>query len=199
LYWQKYAEYNSNFSNCYAFARGKEKEFAELINQKSATETKKTIAAKERELDKSTRRVAELKTLFKRVYEDNVLGRVSDEQFQMLSSSYNDEQHLLEVSVKNLRTEIETLKDNALNADRFIGLAKQITDIAELTPDVLHMFVSRIEVGEKVRAEGAKKRSHSYTQAVTIYFTHIGKLGNDDDSTARHEEVTHRQELATAV
>ena len=53
----------------------------------------------QRELDKMVKRNAELSVLFKRLYEDNVLGKISNEQFRMLSADYNAEQKQLAASI----------------------------------------------------------------------------------------------------
>ena len=45
------------------------------------------------------RRRNELTALFKRLYEDNVLGRVTNEQFRLLSADYNAEQRKLDEAI----------------------------------------------------------------------------------------------------
>ncbi|MEG6523893.1 hypothetical protein [Desulfotomaculum sp. 1211_IL3151] len=57
------------------FARQKETLFAEYINRKNSIELRKEINSLQRELDTSKRRDDELTALFKRLYEDNVLGQ----------------------------------------------------------------------------------------------------------------------------
>ena len=57
----------------------KERQFAAYINQKNSAELRQEINRILRELDTMKRRSAELAKLFKRLYEDNVLGRVTDE------------------------------------------------------------------------------------------------------------------------
>lgn len=54
-------------------AQSKEREFAEYINQKSASENRKELSAKQREHNRLLKRKTELNALFKRMYEDNVL------------------------------------------------------------------------------------------------------------------------------
>ena len=48
--------------------------------------------------------------LFKKLYEDNVLGRVTNEQFRMLSDIYNQEQREIKETVPKLQERIEDLK-----------------------------------------------------------------------------------------
>ena len=74
------------------FARMKERQFAQYINQRNTVELRREINRLQKDLDSMHRRYDELSALFKRLYEDNVLGRVSDEQFRMLSADYNAEQ-----------------------------------------------------------------------------------------------------------
>ena len=110
--------------------------------------------------------------MFKRLYEDNVLGRITDDQSHMLSSSYTTEQKDVELRIPELEDEIEALKSAATNTDRFIALAKKYIHIEELTPEVLLTFVSKIVIHER-----SEKRSKSATQQIDIYFTHIGNTG----------------------
>ena len=153
-------------------ARSKEREFAEYINQKSSSENRKELTAKQREHDRLTKRKAELNALFKRLYEDNVLGRVTNEQFRMLSEGYTDEQKALNLRLPELEEEIRQLTESASNVDKFISLAKKYTRITELTPEILHTFISKIVIHE--RSERYKRHSE---QQIDIYFTHIGIVG----------------------
>lgn len=151
------------------FALTKEKEFAEIIMQKSDADNKKDLALKLKELDKSRRRTNELNSIFKRLYEDNVLGKVTNEQFRMLSSSYSDEQNLLEQVIPQLENEIESLKASAVNIECFMEQARKFVNIKELTPEILHTFISKIIVHER-----SKRYSKTAEQKIEIYFTHIG-------------------------
>ena len=120
------------------FARMKKQQFAEYINQKNSKELNREIDRVQKELDAMRRRDGELSVLFKRLYEDNVLGRVTHEQFRMLSADYN---------------------------------AEQYTAIDELTPQLLRLFIQRIEIGERT-----KKYSRSSGQSVRIVYRDIGTL-----------------------
>ncbi len=66
------------------------------------------------------KRSAELDAIFKKLYEDRVLDHISVEQFQMLSSSYTEEQSILEKGVDEKEAAIQTLKESVSNTDRFI-------------------------------------------------------------------------------
>nr|WP_316612746.1 recombinase family protein [uncultured Ruminococcus sp.] len=153
------------------YARNNTKEFADYISKKSSSQTRKELTAKTSELAKAEKRIKELKSLFKRLYEDNVLGRISDEQYRMLSADYNDEQKELESKLPELNQEIAALNNECTNVQRFLELAKKYTCITELTPDILRTFISKIVVHER-----AVKHSKTAPQQIDIYFRYIGNL-----------------------
>ena len=80
------------------------------ISRCDAQATKREIGHIQRELDKLKKREAELTTLFKRLYEDNVLGRISDEQFNFLSAEYVQEQRKVKDNISKLEERLEQLK-----------------------------------------------------------------------------------------
>lgn len=153
------------------FARMKERQFAPYINQKNTAELRRDINRLQKELDSMHRRYDELSVLFKRLYEDNVLGRVTNEQFRMLSADYNAEQKNLSSSIPAREEQLERLKASAANVDAFIEKAKRYTTIDELTPELLRLFIQRIEVGER-----SKKHSRSAGQSVRIVYRDIGGM-----------------------
>lgn len=129
------------------------------------------------------RRVQELASLFKRLYEDNVLGRISNEQFRMLSTDYNAEQKNLEDVRPEKKARLEKLKASASNVDAFVEKAKRFTSIDELTPELLRVFIQRIEIGER-----AKKHSHSSPQKIRIVYKDIGVI---DSEMEKGEQPVH--------
>ena len=92
------------------FARMKEKQFAAYIGSKNTLELRREINTLQKELDAMRRRGEELSKLFKRLYEDNVLGRVTDEQYRMLAGDYTVEQKALEEQIPEKEARLEKLK-----------------------------------------------------------------------------------------
>ena len=125
----------------------------------------------QKELDAGKKRCGELSALFKRLYEDNVLGRVTNEQFRMLSADYNAEQKALEEAIPRMEARLEELRASVANVEAFIEKAKRYTAIEELTPDLLRLFIRRIEIGER-----GKKYSRSSGQSVRIFYRDIGAV-----------------------
>ena len=153
------------------YARNNTKEFVDYISRKSSSQTRRELNAKTSELAKAEKRIKELKSLFKRLYEDNVLGRISDEQYRILSADYNDEQKELESKLPELNKEIAALNSECTNVQRFMDLAKKYVCITELTPEILRTFISKIVVHER-----AVKHSKTAPQQIDIYFRYIGNL-----------------------
>ena len=154
------------------FARKRTDEFAEYINKNSETQLKKELKDKQKLLDKHKKRLTEVSTIFRKLYEDNALGRITDEQFQMLSQGYVEEKKQLESDISELETIVAEMRIKSGSSKNFIELAKRFTDIQELTPEILHTFISKIEIHEKVKDVTTGKK----TQDIDIFFTHVGKM-----------------------
>lgn len=153
------------------YARAKTKEFIDYINRKSATEARKELSAKTVELGKLEKRNNELNKLFTKLYEDNVLGRITNEQFRMLSDIYNQEQREIKETVPKLQERIEELKAQATNVEKFLTIVRKYTDLQELNAEVLRTFIAKIVIHERTA-----KWSTSAEQQIDIYFRYIGNV-----------------------
>ena len=105
----------------------------------------------QKELEDMRKRDLELTALFKRLYEDNVLGRIPDEHYRTLSGEYTAEQKILRERIPKAEVRMDKLKSSLTNVDRFIEKAKKYTDLTELTPELLRMFIAKVVVGEKAK------------------------------------------------
>lgn len=171
------------------FARQKEKLFAEYINRKNSAELRREINTVQKELDAMRRRNTELTALFNRLYEDNVLGRVNNEQFRILSGDYNAEQKELTTAIPEKEARLQKLKDSAANVEAFIEKAKRYTEILELTPEILRLFIQRIEVGER-----SEKHSRTAEQEIRIIYRDVGVMDSvepavEDTETTEQENI----------
>ena len=142
-----------------AQAREHTREFAAYISGKQSAEVQRDIRKKTRELD----------AIFKRLYEDSVLGRITAEQFQTLSDSYTGEMAVLKEKIPEQEAAIRALREQVGSTGHFIALAKRYTDIQELTPELLRRFIRKIVVHEK----DVKWSKHA-RQTVEIHYNDIG-------------------------
>ena len=78
----------ANLRKVTSYAAKHEKQFMKLLIEQNEDGGKRRNAAKRKELDAAEKRIAELSAIFKRLYEDSVTGRISDERFAELSADY---------------------------------------------------------------------------------------------------------------
>ena len=107
------------------------------------------------------------------------MGRITPDQFQTLSASYALEQEQLKAGIPQKDAVIQELKETVCGTDNFISKAKRYTDISELTPELLRLFIQKIVVHEK----DVKWSKHA-EQTVEIYYTDIGYLGEVNKKSA---------------
>lgn len=153
------------------FARQNELRFAEYIGVKQGKEAQREIAVLQKKAAEMERRKSELSALFKRLYEDNVLGRIPDEQYRLLSRDYTKEQAELDEALPKVKEQLQKLKDSTGNVSRFLENARKYTEIPVLTCEILRTFIQRVEVGER-----AKRYDRNAPQEIRIYYRDIGLI-----------------------
>ena len=169
-------------------AREHPEKFAAYIGSKQSAELQREIRRQEKELAAMRKRKAELDAIFKKLYEDSVLGRITTEQFQMLSGSYTEEQNLITASIPQKESEIQSLRETVIGTDSFLDKAKRYTDITELTPELLRLFIEKILVHEK-----EVKWSKHAPQTVEIYYNGIGYVGSGQQDVEEALEAPEPQ------
>ena len=170
-------------------AREHPEKFAAYIGSKQSAELQREIRRQEKELAAMRKRKAELDAIFKKLYEDSVLDRITTEQFQMLSGSYTEEQNLITVGIPQKENEIQRLRETVNETDSFLYKAKRYTDITELTPELLRLFIERIVVHEK-----EVKWSKHAPQTVEIYYNGIGYVGSGQQDVEEALEAPEPQQ-----
>jgi len=143
-----------------------------IAKVRNASEVQRADAAKllQKRLSREEKRIVELNQLIKKIYEDNVKGKLSDKRFEMLLEEYEDEQANLEESVTNLKNELISYEEDSNRVDKFIELVHKYTDFTELTTPMLHEFVEKIVIHEADKSSGVRM------QQIDIYLKYVGKL-----------------------
>ena len=103
----------------------------------------------------------------------------SNEQFRLLSADYNAEQKEIDEALPQKEERLEKLKSSAANVDAFIEKAKRYKTIDKLTPEIVRLFIARIEVGERT----VKYSRHS-AQKIRIIYRDIGEWDKEEATTA---------------
>ena len=156
-----------------------EAHFRAVMERRLRLESDEKIRADRKKLERGEKRIAELKRLFMKIYEDNAGGRLSDERYDMLSQSYEAEQKQLEAEVAALRKEIEVQAEQNGNLDRFIQKAKKYTGIELLDPYTLHELVSAIYVDAPDKSSG-KRQQHIHIRYDGLGFIPLGELMKEE-------------------
>ena len=175
------------------FARQNQRRFAEYIGMKMGKEAAKEISLLQKKLDAMTRRRGELSALFKRLYEDSVLGRIPDEQYRLLSQDYMAEQKAIDDDLPQLTEALQNLKDSSTNIDRFMENARKYTEIPELTAEILHTFIERIEVGER-----EERYSRTAPQEIRIVYRDIGLIDELPETMQAQTAIKAELQVASA-
>ena len=121
-------------------------------------------------IEANNRRLDELETLICRIYEDNILGKLPDDRYMFLSSSYEAERKKLTEEVQNCEQGIQEYNENTKSADRFIKLIDKYSHFDELTNTMLLELIDKILVHER-----DVKGSSNCTQEIEIYFNFVGR------------------------
>lgn len=169
-----------------------EEEFINRIYSTSRDKQKEGIKSLKRKIAQDTKRVNELNMLMKKLYEDNISGKLSDKRFEFMLSEFENEQDTLEISMENAKAEIEKYESDTVRADKFIELVKRYTDFSELTTPMLNEFVEKILVHEADYSSGER------VQEVEIYLNFIGKFElpvkePTAEEIAEHEKLKARR------
>ena len=165
----------SNLRKVTSYAAKHEARFMKLLIEQNEDGDRRRNAAKKKELEAAEKRIAELSAIFKRLYEDSVTGRISDERFTELSADYEAEQKELKERAARLREELSKAQEATANAEKFMNVVRRHTTIEELTPTLLREFVEKIVVHESVALDG-KRRGKLRRQEIEIYYSFVGKV-----------------------
>ena len=158
--------------------------FRTIMEEQLRGESYEQIRIRRKRLESNERRIAELKRLFIKIYEDNASGRLTDERYDMLSQTYEAEQKQLEVEAITLQQEIEVQERQNENIEKFIQKAHKYVGIEELDGYALRELVSAIYVDAPDKSSGHRR------QKIELVWNFIGEvnLPGDDQTVERQRK-----------
>ena len=156
-----------------------EAHFRTVMEEQLRLESSEQIRIRRKRLERNENRIAELKRLFIRIYEDNASGRLSDERFDMLSLTYETEQKQLEAECITLRQEIEVQERQNENMEKFIQTAHKYVGIDELDGYALRELVSAIYVDAPDKSSG-KRVQHIHIKYDGLGFIPLNELMKEE-------------------
>ena len=149
---------------------GEEKLLKRLIeaeaDEQSNSKNKQTSA-----LAKYEKRKAEIDRLFVRLYDDWASGKITEYNFNTLTTKYQTEQEELDKKIQAIRAELEAEKELKNNAEKWINLIRKYVHPTELTAELLNALIEKIVVHEATkRPDGTRE------QEIEIFYRFIGKI-----------------------
>ena len=166
------------------FASKYERQFAEAVMGHSQKAAQSERQAMQKEIYALQARDKELDTLFERIYEDNVSGKISDERFARMSIKYEEEQKELTARLKELKAKLEKSASQSMTADMFINTVRKYTRAKKLTQQMLNELIQKIEVFNAEKVEGV------WQQRLIIHYNCIGSIEIPDVLTLPAPEVS---------
>lgn len=156
----------TNLRQVTEFARSKPEEFYAMAAKNGEAEAKKFTAQAEKEKQRMESRIKELDNIIRCLYEDRVTGRISPERYDTMSAGYEQEQASLREELAELTAQIEEMDLREKYVREFIEKAKAYVEMPVLTPELLRVFIKRIDVMEK-----EVKYSRTCGNTIIIYYT----------------------------
>ena len=157
------------------FVQGFEPVFVYLFAKKNAEGREKNIRAMKLKAEQSKKRIAELDKLIERIYTDNVMAKISDERFAIMSNNFETEQKQLREALTEIEQSIVVAETEKVDMKRFLETIRECTDLKELTPAIVNTLIKRIEVHNSIVVDGVKR------VPIDIHFTAVGLISLPDE------------------
>lgn len=158
--------------NAVLFAEDTERAVKELADRK-CSEDEKRVDQMKKELEASKKRFAELDAKLRRVYEDNLSGKLPDHIFTMFVSDYDKEKAGLRESIRELEKRIDASTAARADMERFAKLIQRYTSFDELDNFMLHELIDKITIYE---TPGMGRYRIGKEKIITIYYKFVGAL-----------------------
>lgn len=147
--------------------------FLKKLKQQSQAQFSKDNKRQQLQLQKDEHRSKEIDSIIQKLYEDNLLGKISDERFVKLSQSYEEEQKQLQTSISDLTEKLTKQQEDGLNISKFMARISKYTELPKLTVEIVNELIDKIVIQKPT---GTKRNR---IIQVDIYYNFIGKLNNE--------------------
>ena len=176
------------------YAKHDRAEFVRVVQEAQSSQQTAEVKKQRTRLAAAKQRVSELEVLLCKIYEDNILGKLSDSRYATLDAQYAKEQAELTAEISALEKAIRSYETHEKDTDRFIALIDKYENFDKLTIAMLNEFIEKILVHERDR-----KGSIQTTQEVEIYFNFVGRFvppafGEVELTPEELEEIRKREE-----
>ena len=176
------------------YAKHDRAEFVRVVQEAQSSQQTAAVRKQRTRLAAAKQRVSELEVLLCKIYEDNILGKLSDSRYATLDAQYAKEQSELNSEIASLEKAVDGYEKHEKDVDHFIALIDKYENFDKLTIAMLNEFIEKILVHERDR-----KGSTQTTQEVEIYFNFVGRFvppafGEVELTPEELEEIRKREE-----
>ena len=147
--------------------------FLKKLEQQSQAQFNKDNKRQRQQLQKDEHRFKEIDNIIQKLYEDNLLDKISDERFVKLSRSYEEEQKQLRASISDLTEKLAKQQEDSLNISKFMARISKYTELPELIVEIVNELIDKIVIHKPT---GTKLNR---IIQIDIYYNFIGKLNNE--------------------
>ena len=152
------------------FARQYEDIFVRMIAGNSMETLNMQRKQLEFELKKLIMRDKELDTLFNRMYEDNIAGKIDDIRFARMSKTYTDEQASIAEKAGVLQAKLDSETTKTISTDMFVKAVRSYTRAKKLNERIMNELINHIEIHHATQENGIR------TQKLNIHYNCIGSI-----------------------
>ena len=115
------------------YAKHDRAEFVRVVQEAQSSQQTAEVKKQRTRLATAKQRVSELEVLLCKIYEDNILGKLSDSRYATLDAQYEKEQTELYAEISTLEKAIKSYEKHEKDADRFIALIGKYENFDKLT------------------------------------------------------------------
>ena len=154
-----------------SYVREHEDEFITAVEKMHERVADTKLRSAKLEYDKAIRRLNEVEVIIKKLYEDNAIGRISNERFDTFLADYEKEQSQLKLHITEFNVIINSENEKSDNVSRFLRFIRKYTEVSELTSEIVREFIDKVVVYHHNGRWGKKRE-----QQVDIYYNFIGMI-----------------------
>ena len=133
------------------YAKHDRAEFVRVVQEAKSSQQTAEVKKRRTRLAAAKQRVSEMEVLLYKIYEDNILGKLSDSRYDTMDAQYEKEQSELTAEISVLEKAVKSYATHEKDADRFIALIDKYENFDKLTLAMLTEFIEKILVHERAR------------------------------------------------
>ena len=141
--------------------------FQEEWLQCRRTDQERSIRDDKKKVEQAKKRLFDLDVIISWLYEDYVLGNLSQDRYKKMSADYEAEQERLKLEIEVIEEWVEQREEMNDGLDAFIVLTQKYVDVEELTQTIVNEYIKKIVVYAPDKSSGKR------TQKVKIYFNFV--------------------------